>query len=161
MRQYLIFFFLISFAVKAQVVEKTKLELADIKTIQQANEYLSSKTSLAGQLIELNSSIDTMDLDKELLSSGVGNLINFESEDKKKYFFFKTLETTQIRSYRVQYIFLDNRKLTIEQIDSLRDVIMRRTKNGEPFDRLAKEYSMDGNAKKGGDLGNFHRRNSF
>jgi parvulin-like peptidyl-prolyl isomerase len=55
----------------------------------------------------------------------------------------------------VQYIFLDNNKLRIDQIDSLKKIIFGKLENGETFGTLARQYSMDGNSKKNGDLGWF------
>jgi parvulin-like peptidyl-prolyl isomerase len=155
MRFHLILFSLISFSINAQLVEKTKLDLLTIQTVQQANEYLRSHPSITGQLFALNSRADTADFNKELILTTPGNLIDFESEDRKKYFFFKTLETAEVKSFRAQYIFLDNKKLTLGQIDSLRNVILKRIERGESFDQLAKEYSMDNNSQKGGDSGWF------
>lgn len=151
----LIFILVISFSANAQEIEKTKLDLSTIQNIQQANEYLTNHPSFSGQLYSLNSNVDTTDFDKELLATRTGDLIDFGSENEKKYFFFKTIETTQVKTFRVQYIFLDNKKITLRQIDSLRTIILKRFEHGESFDRLAKEYSMDGNAKNGGDLGWF------
>ena len=155
LRLYFTFFVLISFTVNGQLIEKVKLELSNVHTIEQANKYLANQSSITGQLFELNALADSTDFDKELLTSDVGNIIDFESEDKKKHLFFKTLESFQIKSFRVQYIFLDNSKLDINQIDSLRNMILKKVDRGESFAELAKEYSMDNNSQKGGDLGWF------
>ena len=155
MRLYYTFFTLISFSVNGQLIEKVKLELSNIHTIEQANKYLVNQSSITGQLFELNALVDTTDFDKELITSNVGNIIDFKSEDKKKHLFFKTLENFQIKSFRVQYIFLDNSKLDINQIDSLRNIILKKVDKGESFGELAKKYSMDSNSQKGGDLGWF------
>jgi parvulin-like peptidyl-prolyl isomerase len=155
MRPYFIFFTLISFSVTGQLIEKIDRDLSAIVTSEQANDYLANHPSVTGQLFELNSKTDTTDFDKQLILTSPGNLISFGSEDKKKHFFFKTIETNEVKSFRVQYIFLDGKKLTLQQIDSLRKIILKRINQGEAFAKLATEHSMDGNAKNGGDLGWF------
>jgi parvulin-like peptidyl-prolyl isomerase len=155
MRLSLIFFVWISATANGQVVEEIKSDLSKIQTTQQAKEYLGKQSSIKGELFELNSGRDTTDMDKELIGENAGHLIDYESEDKKKHYFFKTLSVTQVRSFRVQYIFLDNKKITKEKVDSLKSVIFKRLDNGESFDILAREYSMDINSQKGGDLGWF------
>ena len=131
MKPYLIFFTLISFSVTGQLIEKTDRDLSAIVTSEQANEYLANHPSVTGQLFELNSRTDTTDFDKQLILTSPGNLISFGSEDKKKHFFFKTIETNEVKSFRVQYIFLDGKKLTLLQIDSLREIILKRINQGE------------------------------
>lgn len=154
-RFYSVLFSLLSFTANGQLIEKIKLEVSNIQTIPEAHEYLHSHETLQGYLLELKSGTDTTVLDLELLSTSKGDLIDFDSDDKRTHFFFKTLVTTHVNSFRVKYIYLDNRRLTTQQIDSLRGIIFKRLDNGESFDKLAREYSMDANSSKGGDMGWF------
>lgn len=58
---------------------------------------------------------------------------------------------------RVNYIFLSRQSGTDEQLRQRADSILQAVRNGWPFQEAALKYSMDGNAKKGGDLGWFTR----
>jgi hypothetical protein len=155
MRLSFLFLILICARVNGQVAEKTIADLREIQTIEQASQYLAEHSAVSGELFELSSRADSSYFDKSLISTSAGTLNVYDSEDKKSYDIFKTLESHQSRSFRVQYIFLDNKKLGLSQIDSIRNLILKRANAGEPFDKLAKEYSMDGNAQNGGDLGWF------
>jgi parvulin-like peptidyl-prolyl isomerase len=48
--------------------------------------------------------------------------------------------------------------LTATQVDSVQEVIIKKYKEGVPFKELARNYSMDGNAENGGDLGWFSKK---
>lgn len=136
------------------ISDKIIKELTSITTIDQARQYLNEQTKLAGDLYSYNSS-DSSQMSKDILASEIGEILEYESTDQKIKYIIKILEKEDAQLYRVQYIFLDNKIISINQIDSLRNVIFKRLSAGESFDNLAKEYSMDGNSTNGGDMGWF------
>jgi hypothetical protein len=156
MRFYPVFFVFSTFCVHGQQIEEIRSELSKIQTLPEAHEY-SRGQNLRGDVLYLVSGIDTTALDQELLATNKGDVIDFDSEDKKVHIFYKTMVTTYVNTYRVQYIYLNTWKHTIEQVDSTRGVILKRLSNGETFDKLAREYSLDVNASKGGDRGWFEQ----
>lgn len=155
MRYLLILSIFATSSVSGQLVEKTRSVLATIQTIEQANAYLTAANAPTGEIFVLRSTTDTTAYDRELIALKPGDIMEFDSDDKKTHFFYKSLAATPLTAFRVKYIYLDQRKLSVRQIDSLRTIILNRLKKGDPFELLAQTYSMDGNAKKGGDIGWF------
>jgi len=59
------------------------------------------------------------------------------------------------KEYRVSYIYFNGKEISLNDINELRKKIIQKYNYGVNFSVLAKEYSMDGNSEKGGDLGWF------
>ena len=78
-----------------------------------------------------------------------------QTRNQQETILYKLLSKDSIKRFRVSYIYLDGKKLSKPAIDSLRTEIIRRYNAGTPFAELARQYSMDGNSKNGGDLGWF------
>lgn len=95
----------------------------------------------------------------------VKNLIPLDNErisfirSGQKEFIIKPIVSDEIEEFRVSYIYLDGKKLTSSQIDSIRNLIIDQFSKGVSFVDLARNYSMDGNSQKGGDLGWFESGN--
>ena len=148
---------LVSSPAPAQIVQKTREELAKVKTIEQGNQFLADHGLFSGQLLEINSGRDTTKFYRELLAAAPGAVIDFVLPEQKMHCFYKMLESHPITSFRVHYIFLDGGQLMKAKVDSLRKLIRKRIRSGETFEALAAAYSMDANSKKGGDLGWFQQ----
>jgi parvulin-like peptidyl-prolyl isomerase len=155
MRYLTIFYGLLCIPAFGQTIDQVRESLQKINTQAEANEFVATYSGITAELFELNSGIDTTELDKKLIALGVGKIMEYGSADRQKNFFYKILEVSNAPSFRVQYIFLDGKELSAFEIDSTRSVILRRLRKGETFEKLAKLYSMDANGAKGGDLGWF------
>lgn len=67
----------------------------------------------------------------------------------------KIVETKFFSSMRVNYIYLDGKKLSLEKINSIRKAIVDDINKGIIFSDLSKQYTMDGSDENLGDLGWF------
>ncbi len=131
----------------------TEEDLEIIETPEQVESYLETKKSKENKLITFNEEKHKTILAKELFKLSIGGTRVNENEFEKTY--YKVIQKTKNTYHRVAYIYLDDSKYSLEDINTLRDKIIAQYHNGAPFDFLAKQYSMDGNSNKGGDLGWF------
>ena len=68
---------------------------------------------------------------------------------------YKVIDKIEIPYYRISYIYLNGKEKSLDEINTLRQEIIEKYNDGFPFSNLAKRYSMDSSAKRGGDLGWF------
>lgn len=137
--------------IQAQSTKTILKAIKPVDSIQQIDNLKASHPDWDIKTIQFDDS-DTTLLKKIVnLTLGSTTVIN---EDKEVYV-LKTLKESTIEEHRVSYIYLSGKDLTVTQIDSLQKVIIKKYENGVPFEDLARNYSMDGNAENGGDLGWF------
>ena len=131
----------------------TEAELQILKTPKQIENYLEIKNSKKNKLITFNEEKHKTILAKDLFKLHVGATKVNEGEFEKT--FYKVINKSKNVYHRVAYIYLDASKYSIPEINNLREKIIAQYNNGASFDFLAKQYSMDSNANKGGDSGWF------
>jgi parvulin-like peptidyl-prolyl isomerase len=145
-----LFFFFTTIITAQNEVEK---ELMTIVNSDEAKNYLTSNSNKDTKIIVFNEEKHKTALAEELFKASKGVIKTVKNEHEKIY--YKVIEKTQTPYYRVRYIYLDGNKLSVKNINSLREKIIKKHENGAPFDFLAQQYSMDENANKGGDSGWF------
>jgi len=147
----LVIAFLLSFSITAQ--KELQKELDSVTTIERAQRFIDSKNGRKNKIITFNEEKHQTKLTEELLklSNGGHKVIKREGEN----IHYKILEKNEITYYRVSYILLDGKELSISSIENLRPQIIEKHKRGVPFKDLALQYSMDNNRKRGGDSGWF------
>jgi parvulin-like peptidyl-prolyl isomerase len=128
-------------------------ELDSITNEVQATTYIEQHKALQGKIIIFNKEKHHSRLANDLFELGKGGKKMYENEIDKTY--YKLIERFKVPHYRISYIVLDGNKKSMDEISKLRSDIKTKFQNGTPFEELAKQYSMDINAKRGGDSGWF------
>lgn len=128
-------------------------ELITIETLEQTKIYLEAKAPKTGSIVTFNENKHKTILASQLFKLPVGGLKVKEREFEKTI--YKVIDKTEKTYYRAAYIYLDGNQTNLIDINALRTKIISEFNSGVSFDFLAQRYSMDKNAKKGGDLGWF------
>jgi parvulin-like peptidyl-prolyl isomerase len=150
MRILLIFLFLPLFDAFAQ--DTISQELDSIQDISQAEQFLKIHSSKGNQIVTFNEENHETEMVKDLFARGY---VTVESDMYITH--YRVLERYSIPHYRVSYIYLDGTLMNDTEIQVTRNNIIKKFNEGIPFSQLAKQYSMDNNANKGGDLGWFSK----
>lgn len=128
-------------------------QLDSIQDETQATSFIQNHKHNQGKLLVFNKEKHKSQLAKELFTLGSGSKKVFKTDIDKT--FYKVIDKYETPYYRVSYVFLDGSKKSAEEITKLRQEIIAKYNKGFQFKGLAKYYSMDESAKKGGDTGWF------
>lgn len=104
-----------------------------------------------GTLSIFNKEKHNSNLANKLFELKEGKTLTLKGSRNKK---LRILKKINVEHHRINYIFFDGKKMTYEELDKLRDQILRMNRT-QKFERLAQRFSMDMNRNKGGDSGWF------
>jgi hypothetical protein len=91
----------------------------------------------------------------EIIKANIGEIVLKQYNPKAPTFIMKILDEREVELCKVKYIYLDGSKLSLNEVDSLRALIIHRYNSGDEFEELVRTYTMDGNPT--GDLGWFSK----
>ncbi|WP_054850811.1 peptidylprolyl isomerase [Olleya sp. ITB9] len=128
-----------------------KKELDTIATVEQAEKFLETKKSRKNKILVFNEAKHKTKLAAKLLNNSVGSTEVVKTEFNTTH--YKIVDKTNDRHYRISYIFFDGNQVEASKIVKYKNNILQSYKDGISFDDLAKRYSMDKNANRGGDSG--------
>jgi hypothetical protein len=131
------------FSVPALAQQTLTEKFQKIGTVQEAQAFIDANAALKPALLKLSYDHDSTAFDKRLLRQNKGDIFSVG------YVTYKVLEANETLAYRASYIYLDGSSLSQTQIDSLRNLIVRKASEGISWDKLSDEYTMDGNTTHG------------
>ena len=114
-----------------------------IATVEQAQQFITANPELKPALLNLSAGKDSTLIDKRLLRQKKGDIFSVG------YVTYKVVEAKDTVDFRASYIFLDGSTLSKSEIDSLKKIIVKKASDGESFEKLSDQYTMDGNKTKG------------
>lgn len=144
---------MITTCLNAQSLKEVTKALKKVKNIEQLNEIKSKypdwKISVDKTLLSDSTKFP------DIVSAKIGTIVTKQYNPKAPKYALKILSIEDEELCKVKYIYLDGTKYSKAEIDSIRSVIIKRYQEGEDFETLVKEYTMDGNPT--GDLGWFYQ----
>ncbi len=131
------------FSVPVLAQETLTEKFQKINTVPEAQQFIDANAALKPALLKLSYDHDSTAFAKRLLRQNKGDIFSVG------YVTYKVLESNETLAYRASYIYLDGSSLSQTQIDSTRNLIVRKASEGIPFEKLSDDYTMDGNTTHG------------
>jgi hypothetical protein len=125
--------------------QHSSLQISAVHTYSDAEQFIKQNPSLKGEIITISSLDPEENPETKITALAKGETITIGENT------YKVISTDNHLCVRSSYIYMDGNKLSESYMDSIRDVVEIRFKNGADFNQLVAEYSMDG--MKDGDLG--------
>ncbi|PWT97449.1 MAG: hypothetical protein C5B52_13880 [Bacteroidetes bacterium] len=138
---FFVLFLFIASSVFAQATVREQFE--KINTVADAQKYVDANANLKPAILHLDNRKDSSLIDKRLLKQNKGDVFAVG------YVTYKVIDAKESVQFRSSYIFLDGGALSNSEVDSLKNIIMKKISEGVAWDKLSDQYTMDGNTTHG------------
>jgi parvulin-like peptidyl-prolyl isomerase len=139
--RFVAFFLIFASPLFAQLTVKEQFE--KLNSVADAQKWVDANQALKPSIYKLNYGKDSAHVDQRLLKLNKGEIMQVG------YTTYKVLEASGTVKYRASYVFLDGAELSNTQIDSMKNIIVKKANAGTPFEQLSDQYTMDGNTTHG------------
>ena len=146
MYKFILLFLIVSFSSFSQ--ETITIELDSVLNLDQAEMYLAENPSKQNKIVVFNKEKHKTVLANDLFERGKA-----KTENDFEITHYKVVDKDLKLHYRVSYIYLDGKKLNDAELQATKSLITNKYNEGYPFNKLAKQYSMNFSARSGGDSG--------
>lgn len=153
MLKHILFIGAVSSSMLCLAQKKNQSTLDSITTTAQAERFIKSNKAYRGKIYTFNQEKHDTNMTKDLFKLSLGGSKVYENGFEKTT--YKVIQKDNVMYYRVSYIFIDSEGLTDYELKRYRQTIFSKFDQGVPFRDLAKQFSMDKNASRGGDTGWF------
>ncbi|WP_460218834.1 peptidylprolyl isomerase [Psychroserpens sp. MEBiC05023] len=153
MLKYLLTITLLLFVSVSFAQKDFEKSLDSIHTLDDVNLFFKKHKKAKGKVVVFNEEKHKTQMAEKIFNMSVGSKKYFKDSPQKTY--YKVIEKYEIPYYRVSCVYLDGNKIPSEDINAIRKDVVSKYNQGYRFTDLAKRYSMDNTAKRGGDLGWF------
>ncbi len=142
----LILAFTISIITIGANAQSLKQATKALKKINSLEEFETLKVKYPDWNISVDKTVytDSSDFPK-IVTAKEGDILKKQWHPNAPTFVMKVMETEFTELCKVKYIYLNGSKYSSTEMDSIRTLIISRYEDGEYFESLAAEYSMDNN----------------
>lgn len=158
-RTLLLLLLCISFSINAQSSSSVIEKLQSVIDIKSGREFIKNHPELKSKIYTYNQEKHTNELSKKLFALNEGETLLVEQKNDNAL--YKIITITPTKHYRASYIYLSAKNKETSEVLKLRQQLKSKLNSGQEFKDVAGQYSMDRNARKGGDLGWFQEKKMF
>ncbi len=132
-----------SLNIYSQTDKKIKRKLKKVNSITQIDQLKEKYPDWKIEIIEIYSR-DTL-INSKITSLKKGEIITVKKDSNA--YVYKLIEINKQLEFRVSHLYLNGKKLSIEEINSLRKTIIEKYNNGILFSELSKKIRLIQNTK--------------
>jgi len=108
--------------------------LDSVQTLDDVNLFFKKNKTAKGKVIVFNQEKHKTKMAEDIFKMRIGAKKYFKDSPQKTY--YKVIEKYEIPYYRVSYVYLDGNKISMKEINNIRENVISRYHNGYRFTDL-------------------------